>query len=118
MIDHVNYQVPTDVVHTREMTEFWDLLRLQEVEPTEALDKQYVVRWWEDPGTGFRVHIVGANEPPLYMGLGHLCVAVSDGVWEACAKSRWMARYNPDSPMRRVWLLGPGDLRVEVQRRA
>jgi hypothetical protein len=115
MIDHVNYQVPTEVVHSSMMTAFMALLGLEEVPPTEALDKEYTVRWWEDTATGMRVHIVGLGLAPLRTGLGHLCVKLDDERWGRCANCRWVERYNRASPMRRLWLRGPGGLRVEVQ---
>lgn len=115
MIDHVNYQVPTAIVHTIEMAAFWRMLGMVEVQPNEALDDQYVVRWWEDPTTGLRVHVVGAGKDALPVGLGHLCVTLPAAVWDICRTSRWLERHNPDSPMQRLWLRGPGGLRVEVQ---
>lgn len=116
MIDHVNYQVPVDAVHSEAMTEFMALLGLKEIPPNEALDAQYVVRWWMCPTTGMRVHVVGAGDHPRRQGLGHLCVVLDPTRWQQCHESDFLIRYNPDSPMKRLWLTGPGELRVEVQR--
>lgn len=115
MIDHVNYQVPVDVVHSVALAEFMeDLLGLRPVTPDEALDADYTVQWWQDED-GMRVHVVGAAGNALPQGLGHLCVRVGKDEWRRCSRSKWLARHNPTSPMARLWLHGPGGLRVEVQ---
>lgn len=114
MIDHVNYQVPKSVVHSGELTQFMSMLGLEEVEPNEAMDAQYTVRWWQDVH-GMRVHIVGKGDQALRVGLGHLCVQVHPFAFEQCLDGGWLERYNPDSPMNRCWLRGPGGIRVEVQ---
>jgi hypothetical protein len=116
MINHVNYQVPEEVVHSKALTRFMDLLMLTEVQPNEALDNEYVVRWWEDMESDLRIHVVGRGLDPLPQGYGHLCVQLPPTWWKQCLDSPWLIRHNPDSPMQRLWLYGPGGIRVEVQR--
>jgi hypothetical protein len=117
MIAHVNYQVPEDVVHTQALTDFMEMLGLYEVQPDEALDDQYVVRWWQDMDSDLLIHIVGRGMDPLPMGYGHLCLKVTDTRMALCTRSPWLIRHNPDSPLKRLWLYGPGGIRVEVQPR-
>ena len=117
MIDHLTYQVPIGLVHSPELAAFMELVGLQEVPvdlTIDPVDVDYIVRWWEDTH-GMGVRIVGVDAPALPVGLGHWCVKLGPHNFRLCAVSRWVERHNPDSPLGRLWLCGPGGLRVEVQ---
>lgn len=118
IVDHVAYQVWDNDLHSEEVTEFFWLIGMKEVDPSnDILEKGYDVRWFAPVGalgevTRPLVHLVGSPEgcAPLY--LSHFCVMVGVAVYEACRRSDYVEH---DSGSGRVWLCGPLGLRVEVR---
>lgn len=118
IIDHSTYQVRHEELRSPEMTEFMKALGFREVLPDEAIEgKGWDVRWWSpvDPTWDKLctiVHLVGSKERhPL--GLAHFCVSgVGLQRYDRLATSEWCER---DSGSGRIWLAGPGGLRVEVR---
>lgn len=117
MIDHVTYQVHTRHLRDDRMGQFWAVLGFQEFQAPEAYQAQfmkgrYEARWFTD-GSECDVHLVAVEQlVPEEWGLAHLCVKVDDDQYAVCKHSSFCVR---DSGSGRVWLTGPGGIRVEVQ---
>lgn len=111
MIDHVAYTVEDAL--DPELDSFFLLLgftpMLIDDEPFEKLIPQ---RWYTNSGE-CDVHIVQREN--MDWGWQHLCVnSMTEVQFSACLNSEWCVRARPGSP--RIWLVGPGGIRVEVRR--
>lgn len=114
-MDHVTYCVPD--VNDPVVDQLAELLSLEEFQASEAYEAafmkgRYVARWFSTPMGICDLHLV-EGEAPADRGLEHLCFRnVGHEVYERCAHSPLCVR---NSGSGRVWLRGPGSLRVEVQ---
>lgn len=119
MIDHVAYVVATRHLYSPRMDEFWAVLGFDEFQADEQYQAQfmkgrYEARWYTDSGE-CDVHLVAPKSGqwlPEEWGLAHLCVKTDADQYAICKHSSFCVR---DSGSGRVWLTGPGGIRVEVQ---
>ncbi len=120
MIDHVAYTV--EPMYGRswesvvpELDKFFALLGFTPVTVQDdlvdvhAYEQAQEQRWYTDGGE-CDVHIVCKES--LYWGWQHFCVKVERPVFEQCRDSIYLDR---DSGSGRIWLVGPGGIRVEVR---
>lgn len=122
-VDHVTVQVPDPVMESSVLVDFFQLLGFEEVDPSaDILEKGWNVRWFAPAGlndvrlpTEAIVHVVAAGARAHFpVGLAHFCVrGVGDLAYQRARRSAWVEHDNPDSP--RVWLAGPGGIRVELR---
>jgi hypothetical protein len=127
VLDHVTYQVPAEVLHTAELTLFMEMLMFEEVEPDEVVADNWDVRWWisteaiDQRGQtrlGYHlkpeVHLMSADTEPHPLGYSHFCVTgVGEERMDECRRSKWLEHEREGSG--RLWLAGPGGIRVEVR---
>jgi len=127
MIDHITYQVTAEALHHDELTLFMDMLNFEEIDAAEEIKEGWDVRWWVHreyvpSGRGRAVylrkpeiHMVAQTESaPHPLGLSHFCVTgVGKLIYEACRGSEWCEHAREGSG--RIWLAGPGGIRVEVR---
>lgn len=117
-LDHITLCV-ADVDDER-LDQLMDLLGFEEFTASEAYQEAfmkglYVARWFrptEISGPSTDLHfVVGAH--PEDRGLEHVCfMGLGEDRYDHCRQSDLCVR---DSGSGRVWLAGPGNIRVEVQ---
>jgi hypothetical protein len=126
MIDHLTFEVHPNQLHHERMSAFFELLGFIEVDASEEIKQGWNVRWFvhtdfvkvfgtKRPRWKPEIHIVaGDRSGPAPLGLTHFCVVGrgEEGM-EACRKSEWLEHERQGSG--RLWLTGPGGLRVEVR---
>jgi hypothetical protein len=114
MIQHITYEVPiAELFNNPSLDRFMRLVGLAPVPPDPEIEKNWAVRWWSD-GQGGTVHLVGTEEPTLVdLRLGHWCVIVSESLFARCKTSEFNEGIGRQED--RVWLRGPGGIRVEVR---
>ncbi len=118
-LDHITCAVP-DVQDPDIDQLFVHCLGLQEFQADEQYEAafmrgQFVARWFRLPGAlpvMADLHVV-QGDPPQPWGLQHVCfIGVGAARFAYCAVHPLCTRkVNPE----RVWLTGPGGIRVEVQ---
>lgn len=114
-IDHVTYCVPN--VQDERIGQLAQLLGWKEFVASEQYQQQfvkgrYLARWFHMPMGMCDIHLV-EGDYPHDRGLEHLCIMkVGDETYERAKASPLCAR---SSGSGRVWLAGPGSLRIEVQ---
>lgn len=118
MIDHVTFQMTHKELHDPEMRDFFALLGMYELnnpEQRDTAEQGWDVRWFADHIGDLDghcvVHLVGADSP-VALGLGHICVRVGEPAYRRARRSKWLERASGSG---RLWLKGPGWLRVEVR---
>jgi hypothetical protein len=109
-VDHVTYMMREPELRAGDMQAFFNLIGMREVKPSAHIEQDWTVRWFEDD-SGFQVHIVAGPRTPE-LELSHFCVIISQEMFQAAVLSPWLERQRIGSP--RIWLKGPGGLRVEV----
>jgi hypothetical protein len=115
MVTHYTAEVPIAAFHSKGLDEFMEALGFYEIETTYTDD--WPCRWFSDKDSDFQVHITGnelLNDAPDW-GLAHLCVLVHQATFDTFKDSVWCVRANPDSRLGRIWVVGPGGIRVELQ---
>jgi len=114
MIDHVACTVP--VLDAVGLDHFFGELGfhqfdIPEDEPQFLYEMEHKQRWYSNGGE-CDVHVVENRKHVTHWGWGHICVHVGGEQFEALRKSRWLVR---DNDTGRIWLQGPGAIRVEVR---
>lgn len=129
MIDHITFEVPPEYLYAGRMTDFIRMLGFIEVDASEEVNMGYDVRWFVHTeiipamarfegtkrGTMLKpeLHLV-AGGYPAPLGMTHFCVTgVGEEMMEHCRKSEWLEHEREGSG--RLWVQGPGGLRVEVR---
>ena len=128
MIDHVTFQVPKGKIHYSSIDEFFAALNFLEVEPDEAIEKDWVVRWFApremvgvDGDIGCIVHLVEPkkvamndnSDGEVNLQLGHFCCTVPFEKYDDLCDSPLLEHATPGSS--RIWAKGPFGLRAEVR---
>lgn len=119
MIDHVTYMVSKEDLEHGMFRTFFALLDMHEVHPDPAIEKSWQVRWFKPNAQPFPlIHLVAGPRTPE-LELAHFCVtfdtynhATAVQLVNECRDSAWLER---DSGSGRIWLKGPGGIRVEVR---
>jgi hypothetical protein len=113
MIDHVTYELNEQTLHSVDVTRFLYALGMVEVRPDAAIEAEYDVRWFKYQYQDFYVHLVARVDFVIRAKLwDHFCAIVQPDRYGELAKSKWLER---DSGSGRIWLSGPGGIRVEVR---
>ena len=122
-MDHVTYQVHHNDLEHPELARFFSLFGFTEISALhDILEKGWNVRWFADAfdseGSRTVIHLVGADSR-VPLELSHFCVVgIGEGLYRCCAESEFV-EHNSNLPvgskLRRLWLCGPGGLRVEVR---
>jgi hypothetical protein len=114
VIDHVTYEVAEDVLKSEELGQFFRDLGMLEAVPDPKIEKHYNVRWFSYLDEGTIVHVVARAKYTIRARLwDHLCIKTSPECFGELARSKWLER---DSGSGRIWLEGPGGIRVEVNK--
>lgn len=119
-LDHVTYHVPPGTLDRRDLEEFFELLRFEEIEADDIFEHGWKVRWFRPFSGGTAIHLVEGSHQPENgvliqhedrLALGHFCVHVGKRRLEQLKELKYCER---NSGSGRIWLTY-ANLRVEVR---